>query len=401
MDGNASFSEHGDELDGAFDAFVDQLRHAVNDVRASPAFADSDNRVGAYMFVLSMLLARIEEDVIFDPDFPYFRSVDVRVREAGDNPDQRYWTSRLRGGETYRVWGNRGTARRVDVQVYAGVPSQPGGGRSAGFLPFEELHIEPDGSFEVYVSPESHASNWIDCPADATRIFVRQVYSDWETDLPGEVHVDRVGHEGTPKPSIAAADMASRLIHAADNLRSRVDLWPKVVETYSADGANRLSTLFDPGSLGGVHGRLMANGAFDLEPDQALIVRLWPGSGNYMGIQLGDPWFSSLEYANRQSSLSADQARPATDGTFWFVIARTDPGTTNWLDTAGRSSGFILVRYDGIVGGSARPRDPNYQVVTLDDVWSVLPTETERMTSVERGDALARRRRHVQRRYGI
>src|SRR4051812_22945163 len=219
----------GDELDRAFDALVESLRQSVSDVRATHAFGDAEHKVGAYTFVLSMLLARIEEDVLFDPDHPYFRSVDLRIREAGDNPDQRYWTSRLRGGDTYRVWGNRGSARRVDVQVFAGVPSQPGGGRSAGFLSFEDLHMEADGSFEVTISPEERAENWLECPADATRIFVRQVFSDWETELPGEVHIDRVGGEHAPKPPIAHSDMAARLHRAGDNLRSRVNLWPRVV----------------------------------------------------------------------------------------------------------------------------------------------------------------------------
>ena len=67
----------------------------------------------------------------------------MRIREAGDNPDQRYWTSRVRGGATYRIWGNVGTARRVDVQIYAGIPAQPGGGQSAAFLDFESLDLAP------------------------------------------------------------------------------------------------------------------------------------------------------------------------------------------------------------------------------------------------------------------
>ncbi|MCB0994507.1 MAG: DUF1214 domain-containing protein [Acidimicrobiales bacterium] len=391
-----------DDLDDAFDALVAALGEAAASVRAHPFFADDENRVSAYRFVLSMLIARLEEDVIFDPDFPSLRSVDTRIREAGDNPDQRYWTTRIRGGETYRVWGRRGTARRVDVQVYAGLPAQAGSGRSVGFLAFEDLQIDADGSFEVIVSPDRRAGNWIDCPTDASRLFVRQVFSDWDNELPGEVHIDRVGSEGEPKPSVTDADMAERLRAASAHLVARVDFWPEMVrQQYLEIGPNQLSPLYDPGALGGVHGRLMSHGTFDLADDEALVVRLWPGSGNYLGIQLGDLWFSSLEYANRQTSLSTDQAVPATDGSYRFVICGTDPGLPNWLDTTGLRRGYILIRYDGENG--VIPDDahqPTTQVVPVQLLRSVLPDDSPTVGVEARRRALAARRRHVQRRFG-
>lgn len=391
-------------LDDAFDGLVAALGDAARSVRAHPFFADPANRVSGYRFVLSMLLARLEEEVIFDPDFPNLRAVDVRVREAGDNPDQRYWTSRLRGGETYRIWGNAGTARRCDVQIYAGIPAQQGGGRSAGFLDFESIDVAADGSFEVLASPErpDGVRNWIECPADATRLFVRQVFGDWDTELPGEVHLDRVGAEGDLRPVLTEAEMAARLQRAASDLVTRVRLWPEMVRTRYVPHVNELSSLYDPGAVGGVHGRWMAHGTWHLAADEALVVRMWPATGNYHGIQLTDLWFSSLEYANRQTSLSGDQMVPADDGSAWIVIAGTDPAVPNWLDTTALPKGCVLVRYDG-TGGTPLPADrrPTTQVVPLALLRDVLPAETPVVTSDERRGVLARRRRHVQRRYGI
>ena len=392
----------GDPLDDAFDDLVGALAAAAGSVRRHPFFADTEDRVSGYQFVLAMLLARIEEDVIFDPDFPSLRSVDLRVREAGDNPDQRYWTTRIRGGETYRVWGSCGTARRVDVQVYAGLPAQGGAGRSVGFLTYEDLAIAPDGSFEVLVSPDRREGNWVECPADATRLFVRQVLSDWDAELPGDVHIDRVGAEGDPKPLVTEAELATRLRAAADHLVARVEFWPEMVRTqYLSLGANQLCPVYDPATLGGVHGRLMSHGTFDLADDEALVVRLWPGDGNYMGIQLCDLWFSSLEYANRQTSLSGDQAVASADGTTWYVVSASDPGVANWLDTTGRRRGGVLVRYDGTSGPSSVAHQPATQVVPLQLLGGVLPDDLPEVDGADRARALAARRAHVQRRYGI
>jgi hypothetical protein len=389
-------------LDAAFDGLIEAMAEATRSLRAHPFFADADNQTSGYRFVLSMLMARLEEEVIFDPDFPSLRSVDVRIREAGDNPDQRYWTSRLRGGETYRIWGNVGTARRVDVQIYAGIPAQQGGGRSASFLDFESIDVAPDGSFEVLASPERLPGNWLECPADATRLFVRQVFSDWERELPGEVHLDRVGAEGEPKPVLAHDELAARLRAAARELTTRVSLWPEMVRTRYVPHTNELSPLYDPGAVGGVHGRWMAHGTYDLADDEALVVRMWPATGNYAGIQLADLWFSSMEYANRQTSLSGDQAIASDDGSSWIVLAARDPGVANWLDTMGTRRGCVLIRYDG-TGGTPLPDEhqPTAQLVPLALLRDVLPASTPTVTAVERRAMLAARRRHVQRRFGI
>jgi hypothetical protein len=91
----------------------------------------------------------------------------------------------------------------------------------------------------------------------------------------------------------------------------------------------------------------MSNGHFELAPDEALVVTLWPIGARYQGIQLTDPWFSSLEYANRVTSLSADQAHRSADGAYRFVVAARDPGVQNWLDTTGLPKGTLLIRFDG------------------------------------------------------
>ena len=88
--------------------------------------------------------------------------------------------------------------RSMRDRMLAGDPYIAGsGGRSASFLNFEQITFGDDGSFEILASPEPPASDepartWLENPADSTRILVRQVFSDWEHELPGEVHIDRL-----------------------------------------------------------------------------------------------------------------------------------------------------------------------------------------------------------------
>jgi hypothetical protein len=145
----------------------------------------------------------------------------------------------------------------------------------------------------------------------------------------------------------------------------------------------------------------MVSGSFDLGSDEALVVRAWPASGNYQGIQLADLWFSSLEYANRQTSLTADQAQRAADGSYYFVIAARDPGVANWLDTVGRRRGVILLRYDGMTERRFDPaKAPTSTKVPLAELRRHLPPDIALVTPAQRSATLAARRRHVQERLG-
>jgi hypothetical protein len=390
-------------LETAFDDLLSALRQSATYVTRHPFYREPENRAAAFAFVCSMLIARLEEDVIFDADHPYFRILDTRIREGGDNPDQRYLISRLNGGDTYRIWGNLGGARRVDLQIYAGDPYVPGsGGRAASFLTFEQIELDADGRFEIIASPGEQPGNWIENPTDATRVLARQIFSDWEHESPGELHIDRVGHEGALKPPLSEEDLTARLRKAAASLTTHVEVWPEMVRTnYLTDHEpNRIAVPFDPASKGGVSGRWMCHGTWDLADDEALVVRTWPATGNYQGIQLADLWFSSLEYANRQTSLTGDQARVGPDGSYDFVLAARDPGVANWLDTMGRRRGVILLRFDGTSEATFDPAHyPTANKVALRDLTKHLPAGTPMVSPAQRASEIAARRRHVQRRF--
>lgn len=389
-------------LSAAFAALLKTIEATAAHLESHPFYEETENRAGAYLFLIGDLISRFEEEVIFDADFPSFRVLDTRIREGGDNPDQRYLFSNIHGSATYRIWGRLGAARRVDLQIYAGTPYIAGsGGRAASFFTFEQMHVEPDGSFEVIASPQPVAGNWIENPPDATRIIVRQIYSEWTDEWPGEVHIDRVGAEGELKPALTEGVLIERLERAAKSIADHGRWWPEHVTRHylSRNRPNWISPPFDPGAVGGVSGRYMCSAVFELEPDEALVLRTWPMNGNYQGIQLTDLWFSSLEYANRQTSLTGDQSYLSDDGSYYSVIAASDPGVPNWLDTMGRRRGVILLRFDGMTEKFDEAKNPFATVVKAAELADHLPAGTPRLTADERRRSIAARRRHVQVRF--
>jgi hypothetical protein len=384
------------------------LAAAQASIRASGSFGSPAEQASGYHFLMRNLVQALEAEVLQDPDFPYFRILDFWLRGGGDNPDQRYAFSPIRGGEAYRIWGTLGSARRVEIQLYAGQP-WAGSGHSAGYLAFEDLVLEDDGSFVVELAPargeappDSHPPiNSIPNPPDATTVFVRHIYDDWGLEPFGEVHIDRIGFEGRRHPLLEPEDVARRIEAAAASFEMRARTWPTFLQKRYVESrpANTMSTLYDTYSLGGARGRWMGGGHFDLPAGKALLIQTWPTAAEYQAIQLTDMWFDSLEYGNLVSSLNTTQSQTAPDGAYYYVISAEDPGYVNWLDTGGLTRGVFLLRYDGVQGIIPEEQQPTAELVDLQSLPARIPG-FEAVDEIQRKQERAERRRNLQMRSG-
>lgn len=395
-------------LDVAMEKFTGAINQSVKMIQNHPFYRDSDNQAAGMDYLSHMILRTLEEDIVLDPDFPYFRVMDFRTREGGDNPDQRYLYALINGGQKYRIWGRLGKDQaRIEFQVYKGYPWVPGSNsRTVSTLSMQNVKIEADGSFEVFLSPTPMEGNWLENAPDATRVMIRETWSKWTDAEGGEVHIDLVGHEGDVKPKLTSDAMAHKLEVAAYNLVNNVV--PAYPDFVLNNYVSRLPVNSLPRSPhtavagGGPEGRWYAIGHFDLKPDEAILISAWPMNCGYQSIQLTDLWWSSMEYANRQTSLTGDQSYKSSDGAYYYVISAQDPGIWNWLDTSGFRRGTHLMRYD-CPGLSKFPQNkaPLAKVIKLSDLKKYIPKDTPQVTSLERQDGLAKRRRHIQRRSGL
>ena len=94
--------------------------------------------------------------------------------------------------------------------------------------------------------------------------------------------------------------------------------------------------------VGGFSTQTYIEGIFDLNPDEALIFETEiPTKCRYWNIELTDERFVAIDWINRQSTLNGRSAKLDRDGKFRAVIAATDPGVANWLDTGGQKRGKI------------------------------------------------------------
>ncbi len=119
--------------------------------------------------------------------------VDNVYKWGMDCPDCIYAGGPLRGGESYRIWGNRGTARYVGLQSMAGMAS-------SGNVLLDELDLGPGGEVELFLSEKRRDGNWLPIAADATALVVRHFFYDWDTEVASSLSIERIGGSGERSP---------------------------------------------------------------------------------------------------------------------------------------------------------------------------------------------------------
>lgn len=385
-------------LEASLDALAASIVDAGAFARSHVWFGSEREQVEAYHHILRLLVNGLEGNALSDPDFPFFHEINTRTKAGMDNSDQRYQIARLDGDATYRIWGTRGTSRRLDFTLYGEDEMSP----SISSVITEDLEVDAEGRFELFVGGETRPGNWLESRPGPVRLLVRQIHADWPAEVPGDIHIDRIDPARPPYPSLEASTLSARIDATTRYLATAVRRWPELGRSRIAAfvPANSLTPPRDTGTEGGLSGRLMVGGHWDLADDEALIVTTWPSSAKYQGLQLGNHWWQSLDYANRQTSLTTDQARLSSDGAYHFVISARDPGVANWLDTEELPRGIIMLRYDGMpVAELPDGEHPTAEVVPFDEVTNHLPADEPRLDAAARANQIAARREHVQRRY--
>lgn len=315
-------------------------------------------------------------------------SMDTAFKWGMECPDCIYVGSALRGTETYRLWGRRGSARYVGLQIMSGMAS------TFNAL-IDDFELGPDGEFEAILSTEPHDGNWIPLDADATMLVVRHFFYDWEHEVAADLSIEPLSGR-VPDTVEAAGDpraaLARQLIALGEFLEENLTFF---LNLSVPEVANSFLPPMDGAAMGAAAENRPVIGSWRAAPDEALLIEVVPPEGLYWSFSLGNAWWETIDYGNRQSSLNGHQAVVDDDGKVRVVVAHQDPGVANWLDTAGHSEGAIILR---CVRTETAPV-PTVEVVPFDQLAKRLPTGTRRVSPGERAAAIQMRRQAVSRRF--
>src|SRR6185369_13241445 len=136
----------------------------------------------------------------------------------------------------------RGSVHFLGLQLMSGI-------RTMHNTHADEWDCASDGSFEIIVSRDRHAGNWVPLAPDADTIWMRQFFYDWTHEQPAALWIDRIdaGPRSQPRGVLDPAFFARRLDAVATHIEANVDLWLLTVLALR----ERFCNAFPPQSFGG------------------------------------------------------------------------------------------------------------------------------------------------------
>ena len=299
---------------------------------------------------------------------PYFdRSLGPTLKMGGDNPCGLYLSAPINGTDTYFVSGTRGSAAWISFMSQRSHDCFAVGLGVFGDCIFTDLEVDDDGAFEIRLAPTEQPGNWIETDRFAARLIVRQFFGDWHDVRPMELAIANLTRGDEPKEFLTLDAAIERVGRSTASLTT---LLPAMQAELAAKGnsINRFATdIGDPTSkFGGVPGGNAVTMRWHLEADEALLARVMPPTPcPYWDVQVGNVWYESWDYRHFLSGIGHQQAALHDDGSVTIVLSERDPGTRNWVQTAGHRDGHMAIRWQ--LSDGQLPL-PECRVVKVDEV---------------------------------
>ncbi|HUB55766.1 MAG TPA: hypothetical protein VMB04_11455 [Mycobacterium sp.] len=412
----------------ALDQLLDAMQQAVTYDSSLPfATPDSDAMLmtglqNTNYELLSAGLSRVTE--LFDGVF--FQSPEVVAGDAADSrqyfqfftPDIYYHaTAGLAPGATYELTGTVGKGTEALAIATEAITGSTAVSKESLELD-HGLVVNPDGTFTIDIGPTepSGAVNFIN-DTDATTsgdasLLIRDVLGDWAqgpgsislqcvSDCPAFFSIPSTGI--FPSADAATADIdalpgATQITSVDSLLTTLFTAFANIVGPFNQENmnlaevagielpANTMSPLAPETSVfaTGLPSAEVSGGNFDLDPSEALIVKVPDVAAAYSGIELMNVFGAALPFTLAQTTLNNTTAFDDPDGYTYYVVSATNPGVANWLDSNGVSSGEIFARFENLPDGTDPTGLPvTTEVVPVADVASYLPADTPTVSPAE------------------
>ncbi len=296
-----------------------------------------------------------------DPDRPRWQGLDL-VKIGADNPDNIYHSAPVKGTNSYRITGTRGSIAVTTFGSKANRYAKDGTMASTGELRNDDLIVNEDGTVDILVSADKGdaEANWLPLAEDSTMIVLRESYLDRSTEVPGSWSIERLG-ETPPRSPLTTTHVVRSLQRAALGVHGTAATFAAWTELFMT----RPNELPDWGQemfqrAGGDPEIFYLHGYWTLEPGQAWVITTDVPQAPYWNFQLSNWWMESLDW-ERRISVNKHTAQLDDDGRLTLVVSAEDPGWGNWLDPSGHSSGTAVLRW---VGADHHPL-PTCRVVEL------------------------------------
>jgi hypothetical protein len=316
-------------------------------------------------------------------------------RWGGSSPNFAYRCIPLAHGARYEIQG-RATCEKPPSVTYAltttsATPSTP------ETLDSSQMEFDADGGFEITVDdqPANGRKNHIQTRALECFLQIRDALGDWLTQTPNALRVTRL--DPPTRAPLGDDEMAA---HAARLAQEGFYYAYYCTQSGSGQAPNVFRAPVSSGAFGGMATQWGTKGNLELEEADALIITANTAGAGFRDVTLCSVFFTSLDFWTRTSSFSMAQMEADVDGRVTYVIAHTDPGINNWLDTGGRKRLIFGQRWQAFgPGGPTEIPAFSSRIVKFAELERELPPGVARIGSAGRAAQLASRAAGFRRRF--
>ena len=353
----------------SWNEFCDTLKAAGAALQFPGTPRDSFNQAEGYRYLSRIaragLMAFVEHA---DPKAPVLHRVVNEITKLGaDNPDNFYQTAALNGNYEYKITGRRNTIAYLSFGTQSGNYGQGRGLPPTGHIESDQIKMDENGYFELILSRTPQDRNWLPMTLETGTLVVRQTFLDRETEIPAELHIERINCPGderrpsplTPKQIDEGLQKAGTVVAGAPLLFAK---WARDFKKHS----NELP-MFDPEvslAAGGDPNITYYHSHWAIAEDEALLIEVTPPECEYWNFQLNNYWMESLDYRHHRIHTNKYLAHYEDDNSVRLIVAHENPGRPNWIETAGHTFGTMCFRW---VRAKEHPQ-PQTRLVKLSDL---------------------------------
>ena len=337
-----------------------------------------------YETILGVLMDTYLMQIHSNPDQPTFLPCTGYFQKLGSpNPDTVYRGATIDPRGTYLISGVRGTAHDVTLMPFSAL--------MRGGEPFDLSTISEglDGRFELLLSaerPHGHSGSWWQIQPDTASIWLREVSANWGRETPAEIAIVRL--DAKPYRINSIDEINSKLAKLAVRVGRIVEYGIKHVDTLQEQGFINNFRETDYSKSGSMPLQSYHEAIFDLAADECLLIEArLPTECTYFSWSLTDRMLVTLDWMNAQTSINSAQATIDSDGVLRVVVAASDPGVPNWMNTLGLQQGVIQCR----TSGSTVAPEMTATVLPVTGIAARIPANTPRVSPDERFAALQNR----------
>ena len=305
-----------------------------------------------------------------DKAYPHIGTLPNMVKIGCDNPDSHYQRVSVSGRHTYRITGSRGTVNYLGIGAYSGGYGQGDSkAGSQGYL--QDNDPDAEGAVDIVASVDEPASlpagaRWLEMAPYTSILIIRQFYLDRDSEVPAQLRIECLDPPTpTPEP-MSADDLVDGLAMSGLFVHGVVERFWGWVEDLFLPRPNTLEELPRDDHAGGWGdpNQIFRHGYWTLADDEALLIEFTPPECYYWNFQLNNLWEESLDYRFLSVTVNKHSAIYEPDGSVRIVVAQSNPGVSNWMDSSGRNHGTMGLRWNQAVADV----DPACTVLKFEEI---------------------------------